>query len=276
MNASLRFDLEVSSESVASWLIGRDGKLAPQLPRTAAVPLSYLVFLRTQPITGQSIHETLGRDPERGLYGGVRYRATRSLRVGDVLRASGSVVDRREVDTPRGRLTISTLSMAYSDESEIVAEESVRMIDLPAPSSAPSETSQPAPALSPVGLQPDLPGYDRMALVAPITRRQVSWMTVATGDINELHFDAEYARRRGYADIVVPAPLLSALIERELTEALASPVGELDLRYQAPTYPGETLDIRARQHGATVDLKVFIGQTCKIEGRARQGFGALG
>lgn len=265
MTAPIEFDMRVTRESLANWLIGRDGHLVSPPQNGDEVPLSYLVFLRLQPILGTSIHDMLGRDPERGLYGGVRYSAERPLHVGDLLRASGRVVDRREVDSPRGRLVITTLAMDYCDNNTVVARESVRMIDLPIESSRAPEASSPKRS----AVAADTYGFDQITVLAPITNRQVSWMTVATGDLNELHFDAQHARRRGYRDIVVPAPLISALIERELVRALSRPLAELDLRYQAPTHPGESLDIRARQDGGQIELKVFSGGSLSVEGRAR-------
>lgn len=260
MEPVLAFDLPVTGQSVARWMMARDDRITAPPPDGAPLPLSFLVFLRAQPILGLSLHAALGRDPDRGLYGGVSYRAPDLPRVGQALRGSSAVTARKTVDSPRGPMTITTLLTRYAGASLAPVEESVRMIDLP---------PGPAPIASPPPRDPS-PGFAPLAVLAPITRRQVSWMTVETGDVNHLHFDTAYASGRGYRDIVVPAPLISALVERELTRH-GGPVVELDLRFQAPTHPGDELALFGRHDGDQMQIEVFAGGTLRLEGRARHG-----
>ena len=111
------------------------------------MPMSWAVFLRLQPVLCQRMHDLLGRDPDRGLYGGVVYRSHQPLRVGQRLQALGRVTDRRELDSPRGRLTLTTLTTVYSSGGQAVLEEAVQMVDLPAPAAGgASQTAPPAAA----------------------------------------------------------------------------------------------------------------------------------
>ena len=63
MTLPLSFNLAVTPESLARWQIGRDGVQAGTCKDGDAVPLTYLVFLRAQPLIGTSFHEILDRDP---------------------------------------------------------------------------------------------------------------------------------------------------------------------------------------------------------------------
>ena len=89
-----RFDIAITPESVSRWIMGRDGGFPSRRPKVGDdVPLSYLFFLRSQPAAGISIHAELGRDPDRGLFGGVRYERQRGVNVGDTLTAHATVTD---------------------------------------------------------------------------------------------------------------------------------------------------------------------------------------
>lgn len=260
MGATARFVLTVTAESVARWLTGRDGTLPTRLPRPGdRVPSAYFVFLRQQPITGRPIHDWLGRDPDRGLYGGVAYTVQRPPRIGETLHASSVVTARRQVASPRGELTITTLTTTYLGEdggSRLV--ETVRMIDLPA-----------GPPGAPPAADILTPAAPLLASLPPITRRQVAWTTVETGDLNSLHLDRSYAVGRGFPDVVVPAPLITAMIEREICAA-GSGIASLDIRYQAPTHPETALALHARIEDGTVEFQVLAAGVLRAQGRARK------
>ena len=77
------FSIDITPDSVCRWLVGRDGDLPDEMPvHGAPVPMSYLFFLRSQPATARSIHTELGRDPDRGLFGGVLYERHRGVLIG--------------------------------------------------------------------------------------------------------------------------------------------------------------------------------------------------
>jgi hydroxyacyl-ACP dehydratase HTD2-like protein with hotdog domain len=257
MNSIPEFSVAATPESVSRWLIGRDGAVAAPPKEGSPLPLSYLVFLRVQPILGVSIHRLLERDPDRGLYGGVQYRAERTPRVGEVFIASSNVTSRREVASPRGTLVLRTLETQYRNSGSTVVTESVRMVDLPqGPPQAPSRGPGRAPA------------FPRIAEIAPIARTQIAWLTVETGDLNALHLDSSYAASRLYPDVVVPGTLTVAILERELGRALGRAPRILDLRLTSASYPGEAWALHAVAKGPGLAFEVFAGGELRAEGSA--------
>lgn len=255
------FDICLEPERVGRWLTARDDRIVAPPAHGMEVPLPFLVFLRMQPALGVSIHEWLGRDPERGLYGGVSYSAIRLPRVGETLSATSGVTERRQVPSAMGELTVTTLQTSYHAGRDELVRETVRMIDLPAsgrpPAGPGSASSEPEAGREP--LLAELPG---------ISRRQAAWMTVETGDHNALHVDPVVASRRGFADVVVPAPLLTALIERELAELLGRHPCRLDVRYQAPTLPDAPLALRGHREGVQVSFTLSGQGITRATGRA--------
>jgi hydroxyacyl-ACP dehydratase HTD2-like protein with hotdog domain len=257
MSAIPEFTVHARPESVARWTIGRDGHAAPPPPPNAPLPLAYFVFLRVQPMLGVSIHRLLGRDPDRGLYGGVSYRAARPPRVGEAFLASGEVTATRPVATARGELTLRTLAMRYRTADGVVVEEDVRMVDLP-----------PGPPQPPARGPARAPSAPKIADLAPITRTQIAWLTVESGDMNALHLDARYAAGRQYPDVVVPGTLTVALLERELARALGRPLRALDLRLQAACYPDEPLALHAAARDSGLAFELYAGGELRAEGTA--------
>jgi acyl dehydratase len=254
------FVLDVTRESVARWTTAREDALARPVKDGARVPMSYFVFLRMQPVLGLSTHEWLGRDPDRGLYGGIVYRVyADGPRVGDRLACSCQVTDRREVPSPRGVLRLTTLTTTYRRGPEVLLTEAVRMVDLP---------PQPREELagpSPSSINP--PTDPPIATVASgFSRRQVAWMTVETGDLNRLHVDEPYARRRQFKDILVPAPLITAVLEAKL-ESMFGPLIGLDARYLAPTHPDEALQIHARRVEGRIDFELVCDGAVRVQGK---------
>lgn len=254
------FEIALTPEAYVRWCIGRDGRITPPPAPGARVPLSYLVFLRAQPVLGVDFRELLGRDPDRGLYGGVSYRQLRPLAIGQRLQARSVVSSRREVDSPRGRLVITQLLTTYRFEGEDHATEEVRMIDLPPAGDSP-------PPREPQKLH--TPAHPVLAVAAPITRSQVAWLTVETGDTNALHLDGQYAARRHYPDVVVPATLITAVIEREIEQATGAPISELDVRYLAPSHPADAFAIHAARDGPELAFEAVVGQQLRAQGRCR-------
>jgi acyl dehydratase len=251
------FALQATPESVARWRIGRDGAIAPPPREGDPLPLSYLVFLRVQPILGLSIHRQLDRDPDRGLYGGVRYAAVRQPRVGETFVASGSVSSRREIASARGTMVLRTLATHYRNAARPVVTETVRMVDLPP--GPPGE-----PARGPVRT----PAQPQIAELAAVTRTQVAWLTVETGDTNALHLDSAYAASRRYPDVVIPGTLTVAILERELEHVLGRPPRTLDLRLTAASYPGEAYRLHAGPKDGGLAFELFCGDELRAEGNA--------
>lgn len=229
------FDIDLTAESVSRWLMGRDGAFPATLPESGGdVPLSYLFFLRSQPAAGISIHRELGRDPDRGLFGGVRYERHRGARVGDRLTANACVTERKTVDSPRGDMTLTTLVNEWRAGEDLAVTETVRMVDLPTgPPSGPAAGPDADPALP--------------AICAPVafSRTQIAWLTVETGDTNALHLDRDYAQSRLFPDVVVPGTLIAPIAEKSLAAAAGAPIQMLDVRFRAPTFPEEEITVTA-------------------------------
>jgi len=257
VSAIPEFSVHATPESVARWLIGRDARMTTPPKEGAPLPLCYLVFLRVQPVLGVSIHRLLDRDPDRGLYGGVRYRAERAPRVGEVFTASGVVTSHKKVATPRGEMVLRTLETQYRNSASTVVTESVRMVDLPpGPPQPPPRGAQKAPA------------FAKIADIMPITRTQIAWLTVETGDMNALHLDSAYAASRLYPDVVVPGTLTAAILERELEKALGRALRALELRLLAACFPGEEFQLHAAASEGGLDFQLYAGNELRAEGQA--------
>ncbi len=233
------FTIDVTAESVRRWKMGRDGVFPADHPETGEdVPLSYLFFLRCQPAQGISIHAELGRDPDRGLFGGVRYERGCGVRVGDRLDGKAHVTERKSVDSPRGAMVLTTLVNEWRAESHLAVTETVRMVDLPPGPPAPPTAGHDAdPSLTPIG--------------APVsfTRTQIAWLMVETGDTNALHVDRNYAVSRLFPDVVVPGTLIVPIAEKALSTAAGRPLSVLDCRFRAPTFPDEEIVVTAAEDG---------------------------
>jgi len=233
------FDIDITPESASRWLMGRDGAFPPRVPVTGdAVPLSYLFFLRSQPAAGISIHAELGRDPDRGLFGGVRYERHRGIRVGDRLTADARVTERKTVESPRGDMVLTTLVNEWRAGEDLAVTETVRMVDLPpGPPSAPAAGPEADSALS--------------SICDPVsfTRTQIAWLTVETGDTNALHLDRDYALSRQFPDVVVPGTLIVPVAEKALSATAGMPLQMLDVRFRAPTFPEENIVVKAIADG---------------------------
>jgi hydroxyacyl-ACP dehydratase HTD2-like protein with hotdog domain len=253
------FDVAVTPDSVARWMIARDGRLPEAQPAPGdAVSLSYLFFLRVQPAVCVSIHAELGRDPDRGLFGGVLYEADRGVRVGDCLSADAQVVERKTVDSPNGEMTLTTLRTVYTRaDGETAVIETVRMVDLP-----------PGPARDPADGPPADESYSLAADIGPCTPLQLAWMTVETGDLNRLHLDPAYARSRKFPDVVVPGTLLGPLIEQALEGVFEAPLATFDLRFRAASHPGEALRLHTAADGDGVRFELVGGGCVRAAGRA--------
>ena len=241
----------ITPESAARRLAARDGSFAVPPPPGTALPLSYLCFLRIQPAKGISIHRALGRDPDRGLFGGVSYRADRAPRVGDTFSSSAAVRERRTITSPRGELVLTTLDVTHRAADGAGIVESVRMVDLP-----------PGPPQPPARGPIEATALPRATALGSAGAVQTAWMTVETGDMNPLHLDLAYAQSRLFPAVVLPGPLMAALIEDAVTRVAGrAPIG-LAVRLRAANHPGEALSLyaeptcaRFRVHGPAGDLR---------------------
>ena len=115
-----------------------------------------------------------------------------------------------------------------------------------------------------------------LTTIPALTRNQIAWLTVETGDMNPLHLDAPYARARGFRDVVAPATLISALIEREIAGAFARqrPIATFDARYHAPTFPDEPIQLFASMAGSVVTFDAYADGILRASGSAQLGTAA--
>jgi acyl dehydratase len=88
-------------------------------------------------------------------------------------------------------------------------------------------------------------------------REKIGEYADAISDHNPLHRDAEWAKRRGYRDVVAPPTLAAVFVTRPLRAALDDPEwvkraaidpskilhGGQSLRFHRPLHPGERLTI---------------------------------
>lgn len=258
------FSIDITPESVSRWMFGRDGALPASPPVDGDdVPLSYLFFLRSQPAAGISIHRELGRDPDRGLFGGVHYERHSGTKVGDRLDATAAVTERKTVTSPRGDMLLTTLVTRWQVQHADAVTETVRMIDLPpGPAAAPAAGPAADTALS--------------ALGAPVSfsRTQISWLTVETGDMNPLHLDRDYATDRQFPDVVVPGTLIVPVAEQKIATAAGRVLQSLDVRFRAPTFPGEEIVVSAVPDDAAGAWRFEVSGSGTVRAVGTATFGA--
>jgi acyl dehydratase len=99
-----------------------------------------------------------------------------------------------------------------------------------------------------------------------------------SGDHNPLHTDREFAVRQGFRDRVVHGALLGALVSRFIGMELPgrdAMLLSLDLRFAAPTYPGDAIEIvgtvvslHASQRALVVQLDLHCGPELRARGKA--------
>ena len=174
------------------------------------------------------------------MFGGVHYECHRRIKVGDRLNATAAVTERKTVASPRGDMLLTTLVTRWRVQNADAVTETVRMIDLPpGPATAPAAGPAADTALSAIG--------------APITfsRTQIAWLTVETGDMNPLHLDRDYATNRQFPDVVVPGTLIVPVAEQKISAAAGHALHALDVRFRAPTFPGEEILVSAAPDAAT-------------------------
>jgi hydroxyacyl-ACP dehydratase HTD2-like protein with hotdog domain len=75
---------------------------------------------------------------------------------------------------------------------------------------------------------------------------------VAHWTAHRIHYDTEWARREGYADVLVPGPLMSAWLVELVTQWAGSPraLVSMEDRNRATAHPGDVLTVS----GEVVDV----------------------
>jgi acyl dehydratase len=95
----------------------------------------------------------------------------------------------------------------------------------------------------------------------PFTRADLRRYADASGDLNPLHLDPEFARQAGFDDVIVHGMLGMALLGRLITQHFSTyPLLSFRARFRHIIRPGETFHCRARLRArdpntAIVDLE---------------------
>jgi acyl dehydratase len=98
-------------------------------------------------------------------------------------------------------------------------------------------------------------------IFGPLEPQDLQHYAEASGDMNPLHLDREFARQAGFEDVIVHGMLGMALLGRLLTESLSRyPLLTFRARFRHIIRVGETFHCRARLHGmhdgtAVLDLE---------------------
>ncbi|WP_406437774.1 MaoC family dehydratase [Streptomyces sp. NBC_00631] len=91
-------------------------------------------------------------------------------------------------------------------------------------------------------------GTELPALEIPITRTLIVAGAIASRDYQDVHHDAELARRKGSPDIFMNILTTNGLVGRYITDFFG-PTAELRkvaIRLGAPNYPGDTMVLTGR------------------------------
>lgn len=92
----------------------------------------------------------------------------------------------------------------------------------------------------------------------PMDRSAYVRVAIILRDVNPLHLDREYARQRGFSDVVQQGPLNEAFLHRYLTDWLHHPwdLRRIKVRFVNNAFPGDTLKCR----GTVVAIDSVAGE----------------
>ena len=97
-------------------------------------------------------------------------------------------------------------------------------------------------------------------LTKPVTQQNIKLYAEASQDFNPVHLDEEFARKSGLEGTIAHGMLILAYVSEMMTGAFGKmwlTGGKLDIRFKAPTRPGETVTVS----GKITKLKKNGGQT---------------
>ena len=105
-----------------------------------------------------------------------------------------------------------------------------------------------------------------------ISRVDIAWICVATGDPSSLHLDEKFAQAAGYPSVVVPGTMLLGWIGQYL-ESWAGGAENLKrwkIRYTAPVWPGERIKLSGsvvEGAGEPGELNCEVAAAAESDGR---------
>src|SRR3990170_2869779 len=97
-------------------------------------------------------------------------------------------------------------------------------------------------------------------LTKPVTQHNIKLYAEASQDFNPVHLDEEFARKSGLEGTIAHGMLILAYVSEMMTGAFGKmwlTGGKLDIRFKAPTRPGETVTVS----GKITKLEKSNGQT---------------
>ena len=89
------------------------------------------------------------------------------------------------------------------------------------------------------------------------TRRQIAAYAEASGDLNPIHLDDEFARSVGLPGVIAHGMLQMGILATVAADAAGGPdhLKRLSVRFAGMVAPGDTVTFRAEGHGAgTLEL----------------------
>ena len=98
-------------------------------------------------------------------------------------------------------------------------------------------------------------------LEIPVTRTLIVAGAIASRDYQDVHHDAELARRKGSPDIFMNILTTNGLVGRYVTDRLGprTVLRKVAIRLGAPNHPGDTMVLRGTVtavDGSTVEIRV--------------------
>ncbi len=122
----------------------------------------------------------------------------------------------------------------------------------------------------------------RSVELRPTTMTQLVFYCAATRVTDPIHFDREFARGQGFADVIVNGSLRIAWLTQALADLVGAPdfVSALHCAHRGPLHVGEPLHIEVFTSGLAVAVEEGWQLPCALVGRSSgkiidQGEGAL-
>ena len=108
-------------------------------------------------------------------------------------------------------------------------------------------------------------GYEIPSLIKTPTTRQLVRYAAASGDLNEIHYDKDFAQSTGLDGVIVHGALKSAFLGQMLTDWLGDSgvLKKLSVQYRAMDVPGDTLICHGQVNGRHINDGVGL-LDCKI------------
>jgi len=102
-----------------------------------------------------------------------------------------------------------------------------------------------------------------MLVKKPDTKRLVMWAG-ASGDLNPIHYDKDYALKRGLSGVVVHGQLVGCYLIQLVTDFIGetSCLVNIKISYRGMNYPGDILRCKgvvgAKREDGRVNLKLWV------------------